>query len=190
MEYKLLIKLSFDGEIWAPIGGDFDDYCVSNYGRAFNLKRKKMLKGSKTLAGYWRYTLKDNFGVKKYKYGHKLAAEAFLPNEDNKPNVVHIDENKINNYVGSPEANFTDGNLVWVTVAEGNNMGTRIERVRKANSMKINQYDIDGNFIQQHQSLSAAAALYGITTGAISAVAKHKPGRHTAAGYVWEYAEQ
>ena len=53
--------------------------------------------GSKTVNGYWRYTLRNDSGKKIYKYGHKLADEAFLPNPDNKENVFHLDEYKTNN---------------------------------------------------------------------------------------------
>ena len=187
--YKLLKKISVDeAEIWAPIencGG----YFVSNYGRVFNVKRQKLLLGSKTVNGYWRYTLRNDFGKKIYKYGHKLAAEAFLPNPDNKENVFHLDENKTNNYVGTPENDFLDGNLIWATQAECNNLGTRNKRVGSANSVKINQYDLEGNFIKQFNSLTEAATAYGITSSNISVAAQHKYNRKTAGGYIWKYAK-
>lgn len=50
---------------------------------------------------------------------HRLIAEAFIPNSENKEFVDHIDRNRLNNSVS---------NLRWVTRTENNNNQSSIDR--------------------------------------------------------------
>lgn len=80
--------------------------------------------------------VKFNFSLnnKKYtRYAHRLVAEAFIPNQNNYPQVNHKDENKRNNSID---------NLEWCTAKYNNNYGTARERVTK----KLKEHDI-GNHI-------------------------------------------
>ena len=76
---------------------DFD-YEVSNEGEVKN-KRGHIL--SKHLHdGYYKVKLcRDRFMTTKYV--HRLVAEAFLENPDNKPTIDHIDKNRTNNSVSN-----------------------------------------------------------------------------------------
>ena len=58
--------------------------------------------------GYLRVKLYNN-GVPTHESIHKLVAETFIPNPDNKPEVNHRDGNKQNNHVS---------NLEWATKSE------------------------------------------------------------------------
>ena len=98
------------GEIWRDVEGYGGKYQVSNLARVRSLYRgkTKLLKPDTIHTGYLRVTLcKD--GKTKYPFVHRLVAQAFIPNPDNKPQVNHIDGDKTNNYVS---------NLEWVTAAE------------------------------------------------------------------------
>ena len=121
------MKDKHDLEVYAPING-YDNYLISNKGRIISLKtncNKPLFKEKIThydKDGYKKVTLS-----KKHKYKvcsvHRLVAQAFIPNPDNKPQVNHIDEDKTNNHVS---------NLEWVTCKENVNHGTHNERVSKA----------------------------------------------------------
>lgn len=103
-------------EIWKDIPGYEGLYQVSNFGNIKSLKRKmnkrKCEEIIKTTSlggkGYKRVSLCNN-GKIKYYYVHRLVAEAFIPNENNKPTVDHIDRDKLNNNVT---------NLRWATYKE------------------------------------------------------------------------
>ncbi|NJL52917.1 MAG: endodeoxyribonuclease [Hydrococcus sp. SU_1_0] len=85
----------------------YEGYQVSNYGRVKNSKTGKILKPYLT-RGYLRVSLYNESG-RKCKLVHRLVAEAFLPNPDNKFDVNHINGCKI-------DANVC--NLEWVSASE------------------------------------------------------------------------
>jgi hypothetical protein len=107
---------------------------------------------------------------------HRLVAEKFIPNIDNLPQVNHKDENPSNNYVD---------NLEWCDNWYNSHYGNHIENVRLRHLKKINQYDLQGNFIKQWNSIIEAGNTLRIDTSSISKVCKNK--RKTAGNYIWKY---
>ena len=59
--------------------------------------------------GYLKLNLTGDDGKSYKRYLHQLSAWVFVPNPENKPEVHHIDEDKLNN---------TPSNLMWVTKLE------------------------------------------------------------------------
>ena len=109
-------------EIYAPIKG-FPDYLVTSFGRVLslkqgNLKEKKQVNNGH---GYLHVLLYKN-GKQYHKIVHRLVAQTFIPNPNNKPQVNHIDENKTNNHVS---------NLEWITQKDNINYGLHNEKIRK-----------------------------------------------------------
>ena len=108
-------------EIWKTIS-DLPRYEISNLGKLRNKNTGKILKTHISKLGYEELTItcdKEQY----FRSIHRLVAKAFIENPENKPEVNHINENKLNN---------TAENLEWVTRKENINHGTWIERKIKA----------------------------------------------------------
>ena len=107
-------------EVWKDIEGYEGLYQVSTCGNIKSLpkirrngtgtyvQKERLLKPSNTSTGYKKVELCKDGKRKGFKV-HRLVAIAFIPNPDNKPEVNHIDGNKINNNID---------NLEWVTSSE------------------------------------------------------------------------
>lgn len=89
-------------EVWKPIKDYENYYEVSNYGNVRNIKTGYIMKKRHTFDGYVKVTLTVNYKAKDYRV-HRLVAETFIPNEQNKETVNHIDGNKDNNNVNNLE---------------------------------------------------------------------------------------
>lgn len=85
----------------------YPEYTINENGNVYG-KIGKELKHDITYDGYHRVVLYSNGKPKHYPI-HRLVAETFIPNPDNKPTVNHIDGDKSNNSVG---------NLEWCTHSE------------------------------------------------------------------------
>ncbi len=173
-------------EIWKEINGYENLYEISNTGKVKSLRYNKILSGGYSGFGYLLvHLVKDS--KKKQKYIHKLVAEAFIPNEDNKPQVNHIDGNKTNNNVD---------NLEWVSFSENNKHAykTGLKKSSKGKNndysrslmTPINQYDLDGNFIKRWNSQREITNELNIPQQNISLCVRGK--RNKTHNYIWKYA--
>lgn len=139
--------------IWKDIKNYEGYYQVSNDGRVKSLKYAKSNNKRELVQslrnGYKCVTLAKN-GKKENINVHRLIAETFIPNQDNKPEVDHINTIKTDNRVE---------NLRWVDrTGNNNNELTKRKRSvtltnRKDQSKKIYQIDLEtGEIVKTWES--------------------------------------
>lgn len=164
-------------EIWKDIKGYETIYQVSNLGRVKNIKFDRILKGSKDKDGYPITILSKN-GRQSNKSTHRLVAEAFILNPENKPQVNHIDEDKTNNVVS---------NLEWCTIKENCNHGTRNVRHSNTRSKAIIAIDIANGEYNEYVSSKECAKRLGLSSGNIASVLTGRIKQ--TKGYIFKYKE-
>jgi len=119
-----------------PIAGYEGLYSVSDKGSVISTpsdgKPRRTLKHEVMKRGYRRVSLSKN-GIVKRCQVHRLVAEAFIPNPDNKPHINHIDNTPYNNRVE---------NLEWCTQKENIQHAEKQGRmfIREANKIQKAQY--------------------------------------------------
>lgn len=91
-------------------------YFVSEQGNIY--KGDRQISQSKMTRGYLSVSLYTN-GKMKTHYVHRIVAEVYIPNVNNKPLVNHIDGNKFNNSVS---------NLEWCTHQENSQHSVTVLR--------------------------------------------------------------
>lgn len=183
-------------EEWREIPG-YPHYEISNLGeirstdkyqKRFNGKvtcnfivRGRKLKPSITDFGYKRVTLYvDKKPIRVCI--HKLVALAFLDNPENKPQVNHINGNKLDNRLE---------NLEWCTCSENvihafkSNLVKNNHFIKKR--IKIKQLSLSGELIKEWNSIQEAGKSLNIQTQNISKVCNGK--RNKAGGYIWRFLD-
>lgn len=159
-------------EIWKDIKGYEGLYQISNLGRVKSLgngesknhaySKERILKPGKDEKGYFRVCLcKD--GKHTTKKVHRLAAQAFLPNPFNLPQINHKDEVKSNNSVD---------NLEWCD----NQYNCDYSKSKRVICVETNV---------TYKSIHEAERQTGVNFRDISRVCLGK--RQTAGGYHWEF---
>lgn len=184
-------------EIWKDIKWYEGQYIVSNLGNVRSLDRYvntyhgpriclgQPLKQYIGHDGYLHVALSKR---KKHKriMAHRLVAEAFIPNPDNKPQVNHIDGDKQNNCVD---------NLEWCTASENQLHSVRILKHKpyKIPSMfgvkhwrsKVVLQIKEGKIIAEFYGTREAKRKTKIDDRSIGACCRGE--RKTAGGYEWKY---
>ena len=137
-------------------------YKVSNLGRIKNINyrntgRERLKKPSENKKGYLVVCLSKN-GETNLCLVHRLVAETFLPNPENKPCINHKIQGKKGkkiNMVFFNEDGIIDKEkttIEWCTSKENNNYGTHNERVAKALSKRVLQLSLSGELIREWES--------------------------------------
>jgi hypothetical protein len=181
-------------EIWKDIENYEGFYQVSNHGRIRStiyknqygeFKRIKQLKLRKSLNGYMTVGLVKDRTVCQNTV-HRLVAQAFIPNQLNKPHINHIDCNKLNN-----KAN----NLEWCTRSENMQHASK-NGLLKFNygcdhykSRKIIQYDMNNNKIKEWECIADASKELGLSQSNICQCCLGKNNHKSVGKFIWRYYE-
>lgn len=146
-------------EEWRPVVGFENLYAVSNKGRVASLqfhgKPSFSLMSILNCRGYPGVKLRNSktgfAGVLKI---HRLVAEAFIPNPDNKPCVDHVDTNPKNNLVE---------NLRWVTNLENQRNPLTLSRI-STHMQKLNANKVGPTISAKNRSIKVKHVLNGVET--------------------------
>ena len=177
-------------EIWKDVKNYENKYQVSNLGRVKSKERyfknhsKSQKVCEKILTQHKQYGKQNNeymivnFSIKHKtisKYVHRLVAEAFLEDYNEKLDVNHKDGNRSNNNVN---------NLEMMTRSENQLHAYNILKRKRAGKV-ILQYDLDNNFIKEYASACEANRQTHICRSCINDCCNGK--LKTAGGYKWKY---
>lgn len=171
-------------ELWKDIEGYEGIYQVSNLGRVKGIKRydsighlisDRVLKARVNNRGYLLVDLYKN-GIRHTKLIHRLVAQTYIPNPENKPRVNHIDEVTTSNQVS---------NLEWTTPIENINHGTRNKRASKSRSKPIIAIDIATGEYNEYGSGKECAIKLGLHQGTVNHILKGR--RKQTCGYTFKY---
>lgn len=147
----------------------FPNYKVSKTGVIIVSRTKLPLK-QQMRNGYKVVHLKEN-GKYHNKNVHRIVAETFIPNPENKPQVDHISTDCLDNSVE---------NLQWCTSSE--NVSNPL--TKNKSKTKVAQYSKDGKLIAIFDSVNEASEATGTYNTSISKVLSGN--YKTAGGFVWK----
>lgn len=180
-------------EIWKPIKGYEGCYEISSLCRIRSIPRKIKSKSigfamtKERILKPWLCKSTKYYMVTLYKYHkskkksvHRLFAEAFIPNPENKPFIDHINGVRSDNRIE---------NLRWVTHKENMNTPTAKEnriRSQSHSAKRVAQISIlTGEVIQEYRSVGEVERQNGFRRGNISACCRGET--EISFGYKWKY---
>jgi len=169
-------------EEWKEIEGFEGRFAINRDGEILSLIRGRK---RKTQCGiYERVNLQDKYGKKHTVSVHRLIANAFIPNPQNKPEVNHINGNKLDNNIE---------NLEWVTRSENAqhavDTGLMSGQKNDSKSIAVDMFTVEGEFIKTFPSTMQVQRELGLYHANVSRVCKRHPKYNTAYGYIWRYHE-
>lgn len=168
-------------EIWKDIEGFNGSYQISNLGRVKSFKKhyeNRILKPTTNYKGYLKITLHIDVRSMKTLSIHRLVAQAFIPNPENKPQVNHINCIKTDNNITNLEwCNNSENQIhAFKNGLQTSNGGRKKRKVRCIETGKVfNMVNEAARFISKEKDCRS------------SIIRSCKYGKIKAYGYNWEY---
>ena len=145
---------------------DFEGYKITKDGRVWS-EITGIWKSTSVINGYENVSLRN-----RQMAVHRLVAQTFISNPENKPYVNHIDSNKRNNKVT---------NLEWVTQKENCNAHNK----QISHPRRVIQKDLEGKVIKTYDSIKEAGEALGLDRTTVSKAVTKK--NKTAGGFIFDY---
>lgn len=152
------------------------NYSVSENGIVRNDNTNKIL-SQRIQQGYCHVGLTINGKAKSCRV-HRLVAQAFIPNPENKPYVNHIDGIRSNNNVE---------NLEWCTPKENTQHAVKTGLMLPTRERAVIQFSLEGERLAEYVSLAEAARQTGSSVEKIVLCCQMQ--RKTHNNFQWRYKE-
>lgn len=149
-------------------------YAITEDGRVWSYKNKIYLKPILDKDGYIQVNLYKD-GKCNTKKVHRLVAEAYIPNPDNKPQINHMDENIANNNID---------NLEWCDNTYNQNYGSHNKNMGMSKSIPVYCVELDTVYYGAYEAARQTGANQSVITKCCKGKGK------TAGGYHWRYADE
>ena len=160
--------------VWRRVKNYENLYVINSHGEIMNVKTGKFLKHTKLNTGYYSVALRGYNGKFKRFLLHRLLAESFIDNLNNKPMVNHKDGDKTNNNLN---------NLEWCTLAENlkhaaeHDLYTKGSNHYRSNLTEEDVFEIK-LMIKFHIPTKKIAELYNVKSYNISDIKSERSWKH------------
>lgn len=163
--------------VFKPINTNHN-YEISDTGIIRRIDTKQIIKPQEDKDGYLSISLWQSGECKRHRV-HRLVLETFIGSPTGDKNEVHHkDNNRQNNSIE---------NLEWVTRQENDSHVQHPINKGCYTPIQVQQLDLQGNIINEFESMSEAARQTGCNISHISQVCNGK--RRTTGGYQWRKVE-
>lgn len=142
-------------------------YAITEDGQVWSYKSSQFLTPLIDKDGYYKVSLSLD-GIQKQFFIHRLVAQTYLPNLDNKPTVDHLNGIITDNHIN---------NLQWATYSE-QNLNQHWQKKRRK-PVLCKETDI------QYNGITEVNKVLGLNMGHLSECLHGK--RNTCGGYHWVY---
>ena len=118
---------------------------------------------------------------------HILIAEVYIPNPNNYPIVMHLDNDKTNNVIE---------NLKWGTISENTQQAFDDKLAKNdknwddSQSIHICCFDLNGNLLQKYGSISEASRQLSVSKNTIINQCRHQVKTQPRCGYWFRYLSE